>query len=142
MNKLVKDTLHVTNSSKVSHDEVEQAIHWIKNSVIDEASFNIRPQILHKRTYDQYTTSNVESDHSIIKSKGVGVLGNTRVTSMFEKTDLNAKKKCTQRLIYQTNDLMCTNVDTKCHVSKLFVKPCYMSMVTMIQSSKSCIQTS
>ena len=65
--------------------QVENAIHWIKNSIIDEPSFTLRPTILGIRTYDEYTTSNVESEHSIIKSKGVGVASNSKVTTMFQK---------------------------------------------------------
>ena len=35
--------------------------------------------------YDEYTTSNVESEHACIKSQSVGLTANSKVTSMFEK---------------------------------------------------------
>ena len=56
-----------------------------KNHVIDQPSFSIRPTILGIRMYDEYTTSNVESEHACIKSQSVGLTANSKVTSMFEK---------------------------------------------------------
>ena len=89
--------------------------------------------------YDEYTTSNVESEHAAIKSKGVGLLANNKVTTMFEKTDLNATKRYHQRTIFQNKDMMCTNVDTKCQASKVFVKSCYIQLLKLIDLSTRCI---
>ena len=118
--------------------KVENAIHWIKNSIIDEPSFTLRPTILGIRTYDEYTTSNVESEHSIIKSKGVGVASNSKVTTMFQKTDLNAEKRSNQRMIFQTKDIMCTDVDTKSNISKIVVTPCFKELVNRVRYAKQC----
>ena len=101
----------------------------MKNHIIDLESFSIRTLILNVRMYDEYTTSNVEAEHAAIKSKSVGLLANNRVTTMFEKTDLNATKRYHQRTIYQNKDIMCTNVETKCQASKVFVKSCYIQLL-------------
>ena len=50
--------------------------------------------------YDEFTISNVESEHAAIKSDGVGLLANNKVTTVFEKTDLNATKRSHQCTIF------------------------------------------
>ena len=90
--------------------------------------------------YDEYsTTSNVESEHSIIKSVSVGLTANSTVTNMFEKTDLNAEKRSQQRHIFQSNDIMCTNLQTKCQASKIFVKCCYEHILKRVELTQQCI---
>lgn len=130
--------MHSNASTKICQHQVENALHWIKNSIMVEPSFTIRPRILGTRTYDEFTTSNVESEHSIIKSKGVGVMANSKVTTMFQKTDLNAEIRSNQRTIYQEKDIMSVNVDTKCQVSKLFVTQCYKELLNRVEYSKCC----
>ena len=85
LHKLIKDTIQYKDHRKICLDQVENALHWIKNSVIDQPSFSIRSSLLGVRMYDEYTTSNVESEHSIIKSNSVGLTANSTVTNMFEK---------------------------------------------------------
>ena len=89
--------------------------------------------------YDEYTTSNVESEHACIKSQSVGLTANSKVTSMFEKTDMNAEKRSNQRIIFQSKDIMCTNVTTKCQASKIFVKQCYDEVLNQIEYANKCV---
>ena len=89
--------------------------------------------------YDEYTTSNVEAEHSCIKSQSVGLTANAKVTSMFEKTDFNAEKRSHQRIIFQNKDIMCTNVTTKCQISKLYVKKCYEALLNRTLFASNCV---
>ena len=139
LHKLIKDTIQYKDHRKICLDQVENALHWIKNSVIDQPSFSIRSSLLGVRMYDEYTTSNVESEHSIIKSNSVGLTANSTVTNMFEKTDLNAEKRSQQRHIFQSNDILCTNVQTKCQASRVFVKCCYEQILKRVELTQKCI---
>ena len=48
--------------------------------------------------FDEYTTSNAEAEHASLKKKSLGVVANQKMTTLYEKTDMNSTQKSKLRI--------------------------------------------
>ena len=92
-------------------------------------TFSIWPKILDIRMFDEFTNSNAESEHASLKKKSLGVVANQKMSTLYEKTDMNSTQKSQLRVIQQHKDIDLTNVNTQCTLSNYLVKPCYDELV-------------
>ena len=67
----MNDTIHYKDSTKICHDQVENALHFIENAIINEPSYSIRPSLLDVMFFDEFTSSNAEAEHSALEKKRV-----------------------------------------------------------------------
>lgn len=89
--------------------------------------------------FDEYTTSNAEAEHASLKKKSLGVVANQKMTTLYEKTDMNSTQKSKLRMIQQHKDVDTTNVHTQCYLSNNFVKPCYDELCKRLQYASKCV---
>ena len=78
---------------------------------------------------DEFTNSNAESEHASLKKKSLGVVANQKMSTLYEKADMNSTQKSQLRLIQQHKDIDLTNVNTQCALSNYLVKCCYDELV-------------
>ena len=79
--------------------------------------------------FDEFTNSNAESEHASLKKKSLGVVANQKMSTLYEKADMNSTQKSQLRVIQQHKDIDLTNVNTQCTLSNYLVKPCYDELV-------------
>ena len=140
LSKRVKETCHLRDNRKICQDQVENALHEIKNGILDQPIFTIRHRVLGLCMFDEFTSSNTEAEHSsLMKKSSLGINTNQKVTTLFEKTDMSAENKSMLRHNFQANNLDMISVQTKCHVSKLFVKKCYDAIVQNCNLATKCV---
>ena len=139
LRKLAKDTAHLKDASKICHDQVENALHYIDNGILNEPSYNICPKILNKMFFDEFTSSNAEAEHAALKKKSLGMTATQKVTTLFKKADMDATKRGQNHIVQQTKDISSTMISTKCTLSKEIVKPCFEAIVARIELSKQCV---
>ena len=137
--KRVKETRHLRDNRKICQDQVENALHEIKNGIIDQPTFTIRHHVLGLRMFDEFTSSNAEAEHSALKRSSLGMNANQKVTTLFEKTDMSAENKSMLRHNFQANNLDMMNVQTQCLISKLFVKKCYDALAKNCDLATKCV---
>ena len=128
----MKDTADLSND-RIHFDQVENALHEIQSTILSHESFCIRPKILDVRMFDEFTTSNAEAEHASLKKKSLGVVATQKMTTLYEKTDMNATQKTQLRVIQQHKDFESTNVLTQCSLSNYVVKPCYNELVKRLE---------
>ena len=128
----MKDTVDDSND-RIHFDQVENALHEIQSTILSHESFCIRPKILNVRMFDESTTSNAEAEHASLKKKSLGVVATQKMTTLYEKADMNATQKSQLRVIQQHKDFESTNVLTQCNLSNYVVKPCYNELVNRLQ---------
>ena len=63
---------------------------------------------------DKFTSSSSKSDHVSLKKGILGMNANLNVTTLFEKTDMNAENKFLLRQNFQLRNLDLRSVETKC----------------------------
>ena len=137
MFRIVKEQNIITDNC-FTKDQVENAIHWVENSIIGKDAFEKRPSIMKIRMFDEYTTSNAESEHASLK-KSLGLQRNGTMTALFQKTNQDAHKKHKTKLLNQHQDLERTNVNTKCFISNFLVQSCFRKIQARLTQAKDCI---
>ena len=61
------------------------------------------------------------------------------MTTLYEKSDMNASQKSQLHVIQQYKDLDLTNILTQCNLSNCVVKPCYEELVKRLDYASKCI---
>ena len=89
--------------------------------------------------FDEYTTSNAESEHASLKKKSLGVNANASMTTLAKKTHMNSTQKSNKRSVYQSNDIDTINTTTKCQLSQYIVKHCFLKLKDRVNLAKKCI---
>ena len=123
----------------IKRRDIENALHFIQNSILSKDTFNVRPRLLKLRMFDEFTNSNAESEHSALKKQSLGVSSAISMTSLFEKTDMDATKKSNLRVQFQSKDIASTLVNQQCWLSKYLVKNCFDKIKDRIDLSKQCV---
>ena len=52
---------------------------WAQNHIICKDSFRQRSKLLHLHMFDQYTNSNAEAEHSVLRKESLGVQANGKL---------------------------------------------------------------
>jgi hypothetical protein len=123
----------------IKRRDVENALHFIQNSILSKDTFNVRPRLLKLRMFDEFTNSNAESEHSALKKQSLGVSSAISMTSLFQKTDMDATKKSNLRVQFQSKDIASTLLKQQCWLSKYLVKNCFDKIKDRIELSKKCV---
>ena len=89
--------------------------------------------------FDEFTSSNAESEHRSLKKASLGMVATQKVTTLFQKSDMSAENKFLLRQNYQSRNLDMICVDTKCQLSKLFVKPCFEALCRNCDLASKCV---
>jgi hypothetical protein len=103
----------IDNSKKacfysIKRKDIENALHFIQNSILSKDTFNVCPRLLKLRMFDEFTNSNAESEHSALKKQSLGVSNIISITSLFQKTDMDATKKSNLHVKFQSKDIAST----------------------------------
>ena len=89
--------------------------------------------------FDEFTTSNAESEHASLKRKSLGVRANASMTTLAKKTTMNSLQKSNQRVVYESNDIESMSTTTQCYMSQYLVKQCFLKVKDRIELAKKCI---
>ena len=135
----MNDTIHYKDSTKICHDQVENALHFIENAILNEPSYSIRPSLLDVMFFDEFTSSNAEAEHSALKKKSLGIVATQKVSTLFRKADMDATKRGQNNLIARNKDIGLTMISTKCQLSKEIVRVCFDELLKRIELAKSCV---
>ena len=61
------------DNQKICEDQVEKALHVIKNGIRGQLTFIIRHEVLHLHMFDEYTSSNAGAEYSSLKKSSLGM---------------------------------------------------------------------
>ena len=125
--------------NKISSDQVEHAMHSIENNILNEESYSLRPQLLGTNFFDEFTSSNCESEHAALKKASLGMTATQKVSTLFQKANMDAQKRYQSRLINETKDITRTVISTKCNISNIIVKSCFEELKKRIDLSTYCV---
>ena len=102
-------------------------------------SLDVRHRLLDVRMFDEFTTSNAESEHAALKSRGTGITNLTTLTDLFLKSMNSAEMRSYDKEVKNKNDLEKTETTTHAILSKHVTKPCFNAMKKLVQCATRCI---
>ena len=68
-------------------------------------SLDVRHRLLDVRMFDEFTTSNAESEHAALKSRGTGITNLTTLTDLFLKSMKSAEMRTYDKEVKNNKDL-------------------------------------
>jgi len=89
--------------------------------------------------FDEFTTSNAESEHAALKSRGTGITNLSTLTDLFLKSTITAEMRTHDKEIKNNKDLEKTDTTTHATLSKHVTKHCFNAMKQMVQCATRCI---
>ncbi len=124
---------------KITKKQIEDALFHLQNNILTKPSLDIRHRLLDVRMFDEFTTSNAESEHASLKSRGTGVNNKTSLKDLFLKSMKAAEMRSNDKDLKNITDLEKTDINTNAELSKHVTKHCFNEMVQRVELSKRCI---
>ena len=98
--KYFKDKL----KSRFGEERAGKALEWFSNHILTSHTFSLRPKIINKLHFNEWTNSNAEAEHSALKSKGVDLRANGSLADVATKS-ISAGERRMGRKIKRQADL-------------------------------------
>lgn len=114
-------------------------MHHLRNSILTKPSLDIRHRLLEERMFDEYTSSNAESEHSALKSKSLGISNLTSLTDLFIKSMKAAETRGNDKKLYNEGDLETVHSKSHAVLSQHVTRYCFKEMMRRVELSLRCI---
>ena len=89
--------------------------------------------------FDELTNSNAESEHSALKSNSTGVMSSISMKSLVDRTMLLSQKRSSQKLINHCRDINASITTSKCRISQLLVRNCFLKLQELVELATKCV---
>ena len=112
LQKIPEDNINQPESQRITKQHIENCLFHLQNNILTKPSLDVRHRLLDVRMFDEFTTSNAESEHAALKSRGTGITNLTTLTDLFLKSMKSAEMRTYDKEVKNNKDLEKTETTT------------------------------
>ena len=127
--------------SRFGEERAGKALEWFSNHILTSHTFSLRPKIINKLHFNEWTSSNAEAEHSALKSKGVDLGANGSLADVATKSISAGERRMGRKIKRQAKDISSTIIEDVqgSLIAEAVVDPCLNNIRQVIEAARYCV---